>query len=34
MTIDEIAAKYCHDLMYMNFGGGIGMGDFYRAMEG
>lgn len=27
-------SKYCHDLMYMNFGGGIGMGDFYRAMEG
>lgn len=27
-------STYCHDLMYMNFGGGIGMGDFYRAMEG
>ena len=30
---DELS-KYCHDLMYMNFGGGIRMGDFYSAMEG
>lgn len=33
-NLSDGLSKYCHDLAYMNFGGGIGMGDFYRAMGG